>query len=228
MTLQANSSYGIALLDKPPKKTSFYLVSFLRRLTSVKCIGHAGTLDPFATGVMVLLIGKPYTRKANDLILFEKEYTARLLFGQATDSHDLDGKIIMTSPLVPTLDQIQKECALMQGEVLQTPPMFSAKKVKGKKLYELARQGKVIEREPKRVTISLEILAYEYPYLDIHVTCSSGTYIRTIADDLGKKLGCGAHLIELTRTRVGPFYLQECQKCDELTDPLNLNLRHHW
>ncbi|MCH9632140.1 MAG: tRNA pseudouridine synthase B [Chlamydiae bacterium] len=228
MTLQANSTYGIALINKPVEKTSFFLVSFLRRLTSVRCIGHAGTLDPFATGVMVLLIGKPFTRLSNELISFDKEYKAKLKFGSATDSHDLDGEVTMTSDIIPTIAEIETVCEQFQGEVLQTPPMFSAKKVKGKKLYELARQGKVIERKSKKVTIKLEILSYEYPYLDIHVTCSSGTYIRTIADDIGQKLGCGAHLVELLRTRVGPFHLQECQECDELTDSSKLNLRQNW
>lgn len=228
MTLQANTSLGIALINKPVGKTSFYLVGFLRRLTSVRCIGHAGTLDPFATGVMVLLVGKPYTKLSNDLIKYDKEYTAKLKFGAATDSHDLDGEITMTSDIVPTIEEIESICTQFQGEVLQTPPMFSAKKVKGKKLYELARQGKVIERQPKLVTIKLEILSYQYPYLDIHVTCSSGTYIRTIADDIGQKLGCGAHLVELIRTRVGPFHLNECQECDDLIDSTKLNLRRNW
>lgn len=228
MTLLNNSSYGLALINKPSAKTSFYLVSFLRKLTSISCIGHAGTLDPFATGVMVMLIGKPFTRQADQLIHCDKEYRAKLKFGEATDSLDLDGQVIATSDIVPTMDQVLKVAEKFQGELLQTPPMFSAKKVNGKKLYELARKGQVIHREPKKVFVKLEVLGYQYPYLDLYITCSSGTYIRTIADDMGKELGCYAHLVELIRERVGPFLLSECQNCETLTSKDLLKLRHSW
>lgn len=219
---------GIALIDKPRGKTSFYLVRFLRGLTSVRCIGHAGTLDPFATGVMVLLIGKPYTRKAQDLISFDKEYIAKIKLGVATDTYDIDGIPTFFSQITPTLFDIEKVCNQFQGNVLQTPPMFSAKKVNGKKLYDLARKGQVIHREPKKVTIDLKILTYSYPYLDICVTCSSGTYIRSIAHDIGKSLGCGAHLAELRRTKVGPFTIDECQTLDQLKTKSELILKESW
>lgn len=219
---------GIALIDKPKGKTSFYLVGFLRKLTSVQCIGHAGTLDPFATGVMVLLIGKPFTRKAQELISFDKEYVARVKLGVATDSYDVDGIPTFFSDVEPDLKEIEKVCKNFQGEVLQTPPMFSAKKVNGKKLYDLARKGQVVHRDPKKVTIDLKILSYSYPYLDICVNCSSGTYIRSIAHDIGQSLGCGAHLTELRRTRVGPFSIDSCQTVDQLVDQSELTLKDSW
>lgn len=223
-----NNLAGLALIDKPINKTSFYLISFLRRLTAVRCIVHAGTLDPFATGVMVLLVGKPFTAKSDQLIGLDKEYVAKLKLGITTDSYDCDGSIIETSNHVPTLSQVQAAIEKMQGTLAQIPPMFSAKKINGQKLYELARQGKTIAREPKQVQVKTQLLSYNYPFVDIHVQCSSGTYIRTIGHDIGQDLGCGAHLVELIRTRVGPFNLQECQKCDQLLDPSQLNLRHHW
>ena len=188
MKQQVQSLSGIALIDKPLHKSSFYLVSFLRKLTGVRCIGHAGTLDPFATGVMVLLIGKPFTRLSNQFIQEDKEYIARLKLGETTDTYDLEGSILNTSDLEPSLLQIENAIAKMQGAMSQTPPMFSAKKVNGKKLYELARAGKTIERAPKTIHIQTELLSYSYPYLDFKVTCSSGTYIRSIGHDIGQML----------------------------------------
>lgn len=228
MTLLTSSVSGLVLIDKPKAKTSFYLVHFLRKLTGVKKIGHAGTLDPFATGVMVLLVGKRFTQKAQDLIGLDKEYHATLTLGQTTDSYDCDGIITSSNPYQPSLGELEAALQTFQGEVFQTPPMFSAKKVKGKKLYELARQGITIERKPKCVTMEVELLSYEYPQIQLYVKCSSGTYIRSIAHDLGQALKCGAYLSELKRTRVGPFHLQECQTCDELSDLSKLKLRDHF
>ena len=228
MTTLITPSLGLALIDKPVGKTSFYLVSFLRKLTSVKCIGHAGTLDPYATGVMVMLVGKPFTTKANQLISLGKEYEARLKFGVSTDSFDLDGTVTFESPIIPTISEIEEVVKEFQGEILQLPPMFSAKKINGQKLYNLARSGQTIERQPKKVFAEVKILNYAYPYLDIHVTCSSGTYIRAIADDIGTKLKCGAHLVALKRTKVGPFNLSECQSIEELSSKDSLILKGSW
>lgn len=217
-----NTSHGLALLNKPIGKTSFYLISFLRKLTGERCIGHAGTLDPFATGVMILLIGKPYTRQSARFIEEDKEYTAKLKLGATTDTFDCEGVITSESSLIPTLFDIQETAKQFQGTITQLPPMYSAKKVNGQKLYELARLGKTVERATKKVNVELTILNYAYPYLDIHVKCSSGTYIRSIADDMGRILGCGAHLVELTRTRIGSFLLKDCQNCQDLTDKKDL------
>lgn len=198
---------GVLLVDKPRGKTSFSLVNALRRLLHVKKIGHAGTLDPFATGLMVMLIGKKYTKMSNDFLCNDKEYVATLHLGIATDSYDCDGVVMSTSPVIPSLDEVNQAISQFQGEIMQTPPMFSAKKIGGKKLCDLARKGVTIERTAVPVRVETTVLAYEYPHLNIQVSCSKGTYIRSIAHDLGNILQCGAHLSALQRTRSGKFSL---------------------
>jgi tRNA pseudouridine55 synthase len=215
---------GILLVDKARGSTSFHLVSILRRLTRVEKIGHAGTLDPFATGVMVMLIGRNYTRLSDQFLTSDKQYLATLHLGIATDSFDIDGEVVSKSDLVPTLEEVQKALLSFQGEILQVPPMFSAKKVQGKKLYDLARKGLSIEREPVKVTLTTRLLRYEYPELEIEVSCSKGTYIRSIADDLGKLLGSFAHLSKLSRTRSGAFTLSQCLPQEALA---NLDINPH-
>ncbi len=210
---------GILLINKPAGKTSFFLVNVLRRITKIKKIGHAGTLDPFATGVMIMLIGKNYTRLQPTFLNSDKEYTATLKFGEETDTGDLEGATTHTSETIPTLEQIETVLKTFQGELLQVPPMYSAKKVGGKKLYELARQGKTIEREPKKIRITTTLLSYEYPHLKIHVAASKGTYIRQLAVDIGKALNCFAHLTELQRTKSGNFSLQNCLDLDQIQNP---------
>jgi tRNA pseudouridine55 synthase len=221
---------GLLLIDKQPGSPSFRIVSQLRRLTGVQKIGHAGTLDPFATGVMLLLIGKSYTQKTPALISADKEYRATLCLGVRTDTFDLEGRVIDRSPLVPSLSQVETALAAFQGTLSQIPPMFSAKKVGGKKLYDLARQGVTIPRQPSLVTLSTTLISYDYPRLDIHVACSKGTYIRTLADDIGEMLGCHAHLTALCRTRVGPYTLADCLSQTALQTPsldLTPYLRQH-
>ena len=215
---------GILLVDKPVGRTSFSLVAALRKILGVKKIGHAGTLDPFATGVMVLLIGRNFTRLSDILLTKDKEYLATLHLGIETDTMDCEGQILSTNPLEPTLEQIQLSIQKFQGDIEQIPPMFSAKKINGKKLYELARQGKSVERKPAQVHVNIEILSYTYPELILRVACSKGTYIRALASDIGKDLGCGAHLTQLRRTQSGTFHIDQCLdgnllKFDPLTDP---------
>lgn len=207
---------GILLIDKPIGKTSFSLVAALRRILHVRKIGHAGTLDPFATGVMVMLVGRAMTRLSDRFLCDDKEYIAQVHLGISTDTYDCDGSVILTSPIIPTETEIHEVIQKFQGEVEQIPPMHSAKKVNGKKLYELARKGKVIERKPVTVKLETEFLKYEYPYLNIRVKCSKGTYVRSIADDMGKILGCGAHLSALQRTRSGPFKIEDCYEGSKL------------
>ncbi len=201
---------GLLLVDKTAGSTSFHIVSLLRRLTGIEKIGHAGTLDPFATGVMVMLIGKAFTTRSNEFLQSEKEYRATLHLGITTDTYDLEGQVLKRSDRIPSLEEIEKILPTFQGTVSQTPPMFSAKKVQGKKLYELARQGIEIERAPVLVEMHIQILRYEYPELEIQVRCSKGTYIRSLAHDLGIALQCGAHLSGLVRLRSGPFKLENC------------------
>lgn len=201
---------GILLVNKPKGKTSFSLVGMLRRHLNVKKIGHAGTLDPFATGVMVMLIGKKFTSLSDSFLNDDKEYVAEVKLGVSTDSFDCDGEVTGTSDLIPTEEAIRQAVNSFQGRVLQVPPMFSAKKQNGKKLYELARKGETVERPPVDVEMTTTILKYEFPFLVLHVKCSKGTYIRAIANDLGNLLGCGAHLTNLQRTRSGRFSIDQC------------------
>ncbi|MES2345661.1 MAG: tRNA pseudouridine(55) synthase TruB [Chlamydiota bacterium] len=200
----------LVLLDKPLGKTSFNLVAALRKASHIQKIGHAGTLDPFATGVMLLLVGKTYTRLSPLFLNQDKEYLATVHLGISTDTFDCDGKILNENTRIPTLEEIQEALKQFQGTILQLPPMFSAKKQGGKKLYELARKGIEVAREKVQITLSTMLLSYEYPRLELKVSCSKGTYIRSIAHDLGTLLGTGAHLSALTRTRSGAFHLADC------------------
>ncbi|MBI2742510.1 MAG: tRNA pseudouridine(55) synthase TruB [Chlamydiales bacterium] len=210
---------GILLIDKPAGRSSFSLIPVLRRLTGVQTIGHAGTLDPFATGVLVMLVGRSFTKQSDQFLASEKEYRAQVKLGIATDTFDCDGKPIATSEKVPSLQEIEECLKKFQGKILQTPPMFSAKKVKGKKLYELARKGIEIERAPVEITLSTTLISYAYPFLDLTVACSKGTYIRSIADELGRELGCFGHLSSLVRTRSGSFNLSECHSWEQISSP---------
>lgn len=201
---------GILPVNKPQGKTSFSLIRSLRRLTGIKKIGHAGTLDPFATGVMVILVGKNYTRYCDTFLMCDKEYIGQVHLGVTTDTYDCDGKVVARSKKIPSLAEVEEIVRHFQGQIEQVPPMFSAKKVKGKKLYELAREGIEIERTPATIHVETTILDYNYPLLSLRITCSKGTYIRSIAHEIGEMLGCGAHLSQLQRTRSGSFTLTDC------------------
>lgn len=200
---------GICLVDKPKGKTSFSLVSALRRITGISKIGHAGTLDPFATGLMVMLIGSAHTKLSNHFMGQDKEYTCHMRLGISTDTYDCEGKMVNISDKVPTLEELEAALQKFQGTILQTPPMFSAKKVQGQKLYHLARRGIEIERKPAVVTVKTTLLSYNYPFVELSVVCSKGTYVRSIAHDIGQLLGCGAHLSDLRRLRSGKYDLSQ-------------------
>jgi tRNA pseudouridine55 synthase len=210
---------GLLLINKPQGRTSFSLIRSLRKLTRIEKIGHAGTLDPFATGVMVILVGKTYTRLSNQFLCNDKEYVAEVYLGVSTDTYDCDGKVVASSKKMPSLDEIETILKSFQGEIEQIPPMFSAKKVQGKRLYKLAREGIEIERKPSKVSLTTSLLDYSYPLLKLKITCSKGTYIRSIAHELGVALGCGAHLSALQRTRSGNFSLEQCFDGKSLDDP---------
>jgi tRNA pseudouridine55 synthase len=207
---------GILLLNKPIGKTSFHMVATLRKKFGVRKIGHAGTLDPFATGVMVMLIGRNFTKLSDSFLCNDKEYVAEVKLGSATDTHDCDGEVIFNCPDVPDLEEVKSKIAYFQGEINQVPPMYSAKKVNGKKLYDLARKGIEIERKSVKIQLETHILSYNYPYLCIRVKCSKGTYIRCIAHELGQQLGCGGHLSALERIRSGQFKIENCIAWDQL------------
>jgi tRNA pseudouridine55 synthase len=215
---------GLIVIDKPNGITSHQVVGRVRRILGTKRVGHTGTLDPFATGVMVLLIGKA-TRLAQFLDKDEKAYQATVRFGAETDTGDLTGAVTTVSELSAveielTLDEANWDAVFrpFRGDILQTPPMYSAKKVEGKKLYELARKGIEIERKAAEVRISeLEIEPAERSDERLlKVTCSAGTYIRTLAEDIGRVVGTGAHLTALRRTRAGRFDIEEAVTLDAL------------
>lgn len=210
MNSQNAQPEGVLLVDKPAGITSFGIVARLRKMLGVSKIGHAGTLDPFATGVMVMLIGRNYTKLSDTFLCQDKEYEAVLKLGATTDSYDRDGEVTSTSDYIPSTEEVAAAIARFQGEMEQTPPMFSAKKVGGKKLCDLARKGIEIERKPVRISASIQLCGYDYPNLKIRVACSKGTYIRSLAYDIGNVLKCGAHLIELRRTRSGKFNIENC------------------
>jgi len=213
------SHEGILLVNKPPGLTSFSVVAKLRKRLGVKKIGHAGTLDPFATGLLVILVGRNFTRIASKFLHGDKHYRTTFELGKETDSYDVDGKVTATSSKEPTLAEIEEALQKFQGAMEQTPPMFSAKKVGGKKLYELARKGIVIERLPTKVFVLPKLLDYHYPNLSLDIICSKGTYVRSYAQDLGRYLGSYAFVKELCRTRSAPFSLEASQPLDVLLDP---------
>ncbi len=217
-------SSGILLIDKPTGKTSFFLVKVLRNITGIQKIGHAGTLDPLATGVMVMLVGKGATTLSNQLIGHDKIYEMTILLGKQTTTLDIDGEVINESSIVPTLEEISEKIQLFQGSTTQIPPMFSAKKIGGVKLYDLARKGVEIERQPINVWMKIDIIEYKYPNLKLCVHCTSGTYMRSLSDDLGKILGCYGTISQLRRVKSGPFEIKDCIKLEEL-EKNNIHLR---
>ena len=212
-------SEGVLLVDKEKGRTAFYLVKVLRKISGIKKIGHAGILDPFATGVMVMLVGRPYTRISDSFLNDDKEYIATIKFGESTDTFDCDGTLMETSDKIPTIAEIESVVAEFQGSIMQIPPMFSAKKVGGQKLYLLARKGIEIKRQPVQIEVKITILDYSYRELKIQVSCSKGTYIRSIASEIGEKLGCFGHLIALQRIRSGSFHLKDCIDAKSLSEP---------
>jgi tRNA pseudouridine55 synthase len=201
------SADGLLLIDKPPGRTSHDVVTSLRRLTGIQKIGHAGTLDPFATGLLLLLIGRA-TRLSQFFLEMDKEYYVRLRLGEESDTMDLTGKIVQSGAVSVSSEDIERTVRSFRGKIQQVPPMFSAVKVRGRKLYQMARRGLAIERPPRTVSIYLiEVLQAQLPELEIVVRCSSGTYIRSLVHDLGQVLGCGAIVTALRRTEVGPYPL---------------------
>lgn len=208
---------GILLVDKAKGNTSFSLIRKLRAITNISKIGHSGTLDPLATGVMIYLIGKEFTQKSDQFIHLDKEYLAEIKLGMTTTTYDMEGEVVSSSDLIPQKSHITSILDTFQGMIEQIPPMFSAKKVNGKKLYEYARKNQEVKRDPQQVHVQIEFVSFEYPNLTIKVQCSKGTYIRTLAHDIGQKLNCGATLSSLVRTRVGPYHLKDCISEQELT-----------
>lgn len=196
---------GVLNVDKPAGMTSHDVVNRVRRVAGTRRVGHAGTLDPLATGVLLVCVGRA-TRLVEYLVGQPKVYEATVRLGQTTDTYDADGEIIDERPLTVTLQDLENALAQFRGDIEQIPPMYSAIKQGGQPLYKLARQGKEVERKTRHVTIyELTQLYWDPPDLTIRVMCSSGTYIRSLAYDLGEVLGCGGHITMLRRTAIGDF-----------------------
>lgn len=211
MSLQpAKELDGVLLVDKPRDFTSHDVVARLRRKLHMKRIGHAGTLDPMATGLLVMLIGKS-TRISQYLISQDKGYEGEITLGVTTNSQDADGEVVATQEVPPlTEEQVRAAMAGFLGDQYQTPPMFSAIKKDGVPLYKLARQGEEIEREPRFIRVmAFELLGFASPKITFRLACTKGTYVRSIAHDLGQKLGCGAHLSALRRTKSGTMDISQ-------------------
>ena len=206
---------GAILVDKPSGPTSHDVVDAIRRKFGIKKVGHCGTLDPNATGLLIIVLGRG-TKLSERLMGDDKVYEGTIKFGEATDSYDSDGELTGSLPVMPmTLDQLNDEAAKFIGDQMQIPPMVSAIKKNGVPLYKLARQGIEVEREPRLVHIyNFRFTEYAEPLGQFRVACTKGTYIRSIAHDLGQKLGCGAHLTTLRRSASGKFDVKDALTLD--------------
>ena len=208
---------GILLVDKPTDHTSHDVVARLRGKLRMKRVGHAGTLDPMATGLLIILVGKA-TRVSQYLMSLDKEYEGTIELGKVTDTQDAEGEVLETIP-VPAFSEADILAAVKSflGDQYQTPPMYSAVKIDGVPLYKSARKGEEVEREPRFIRVmSWEITRFALPRLDFRVRCTKGTYVRTLAHDLGRKLGCGAHLAALRRTASDKFHISQALTLDQI------------
>ncbi|MEA3338647.1 MAG: tRNA pseudouridine(55) synthase TruB [Chloroflexota bacterium] len=214
--LPMNNDEGILNLHKSRGPTSHDVVAGVRRLTGVRRVGHAGTLDPLATGVLLVCIGRRATRVSEYLMAGRKVYRARVRLGVATETYDAEGQVVAESPVEANRAQVEAALAQFRGQIAQLPPMYSAIKREGTPLYRLARRGISVEREPRQVEIfRLELTGWEPPECTLEMTCSRGTYVRSLAHDLGQTLGCGAYLAGLVRLASGGFRLEEAVTLDE-------------
>lgn len=208
---------GAILIDKPCGPTSHDIVDAVRRRFQISKVGHCGTLDPNATGLLVLVLGKA-TRLSERLMSADKVYEGDVKFGESTDSYDSDGELTASLPVPPmTLDQINEMAATFVGDQMQVPPMVSAKKQNGVPLYKLARKGIVVERKPRLIHIyKFRFQSYEEPVGHFQIACTKGTYVRTVAHEMGEKAGCGAHLTTLRRISSGGFNVANAQTLDQV------------
>jgi len=208
---------GVLLVDKPRDHTSHDVVARLRGKLRMRKIGHAGTLDPMATGLLVMLLGKA-TRVSQYLISLDKEYEGTIELGKTTDSQDADGQVMETRPVPPlTEGEVRAAMQAFLGDQYQTPPMFSAIKIRGVALYKSARKGQEVEREPRFIRVmSWDLLRFDPPHIDFRMRCTKGTYVRTLSHDLGIKLGCGAHLCALRRTAIDGLSVSQALSLDQI------------
>ena len=214
-----NPLQGIVVVNKPMGITSHDVVAFVRRKFKMRRVGHAGTLDPMATGVLVILLGKS-TQLFDKFVAFDKTYRATLRLGIKTTTADIEGQVLLERPYA-TIDEdkIRQVFVRFTGEIEQKPPMVSAVKHKGERLYKIARQGKEVERTARKVRIDeLRILQCRLPDVEFLMSCSKGTYVRQLAEDVGEVLGCGACISQIERTQVGPFEIKNAVTLEELNE----------
>jgi tRNA pseudouridine55 synthase len=211
----------LLLINKPVGWTSFDVVNKLRNKLKIKKIGHAGTLDPLATGLLILCTGK-MTKRIDEYQAQEKEYTGKFIIGQSTSSHDLETPVTETKDITQLTEQaIQIASTKFMGVIQQIPPLHSAIKIDGKRAYKLARKGHEVELKPREVSVlEFEITKIQKPEITFRIVCSKGTYIRSIARDFGNELGVGAYLTELCRTRIGEFRLENATTIEQIDSPL--------
>ena len=210
---------GFLLIDKPLGWTSYDIIGYLRKITGIRRIGHAGTLDPLASGLLIVAVGREATRQIDNFMKMDKEYLAKIFLGKTTETYDREGKITSRyQGKKITKKELLKKLEKFKGQIEQIPPMYSAKKIGGQKLYKLARQGVEVKREPAKIEIKeIKVKKYAWPNIDLQINCSSGTYIRSLANDLGAALGCGGYLKGLRRTKIGLFGIDEATKIAKMT-----------
>lgn len=217
---------GVLLVDKPKGWTSFDVVNYVRRMVATAegkkpkhCkVGHTGTLDPLATGLLIILVGKNYTRRAQDMMKQDKTYEVTMKLGQTSTTGDEEGKKTVVSTDQPTREAIEHALQKFTGEIMQTPPAFSAMKIDGKRAYELAREGKEVKLKARPVTIySIEITEYTYPFVRFTCDVGSGTYVRSLVEDVGNELGTGAYMSDLRRTRIGNTQISQTITKDNIS-----------
>jgi tRNA pseudouridine55 synthase len=214
---------GVLVVDKPVGMTSHEVVQIIRRGTNIRRAGHTGTLDPRASGVLVILIG-PAVRLSEYVSASDKRYQAVIRLGANTDTYDSDGKVTSTNPINVTEEQFETELKKFIGEITQTPPPYSAIKMQGRPAYEMAREGEEVEMQPRIINVySLDVLEWAPPEVTVDVHCSSGTYVRSLAFELGEKLGCGAMLSGLRRTKSGRFSLKDAVPLRKLIESFDNN-----
>ncbi|HOW34823.1 MAG TPA: tRNA pseudouridine(55) synthase TruB [Candidatus Omnitrophota bacterium] len=210
---------GFIIIDKPSGITSHDVVSFIRRKLKMRRVGHAGTLDPLATGVLVVLLGQS-TKLFDRFSSFDKAYEATLTLGTTTDTADTQGKVLNMLPYEDvTRERVESVFRTFLGDIEQVPPMVSAVKVQGKRLYKLARKGIEVVREPRQIRINrLELIDFSLPKVKFHLECSKGTYVRKIAEDVGAILGCGGCISQIRRLSVGPFDIKSAVSLEEVSE----------
>ncbi|HLX69170.1 MAG TPA: tRNA pseudouridine(55) synthase TruB [Verrucomicrobiae bacterium] len=215
--LEFSALDGAILIDKPAGPTSHDVVDTIRRKFGIKKVGHCGTLDPNATGLLIIVLGRG-TKLSEKLMSDDKVYAGTIKFGESTDSYDSDGELTASMPVPPlTLDELNEAATEFVGDIMQTPPMVSAIKKDGVPLYKLARKGVEVPREPRLIHIyRFHFSKYEEPLADFRLACTKGTYVRSVAHDLGQKLGCGAHLAKLRRVVSGKFDVADAMPLDEV------------